>query len=139
MSTDNGFNGADLLLLANTGTESVPVYEAVGSQRDATIEETTDVIDVSSKDSRAELGEPGRYASTISLDKLYVPNDASYTALKSAMRNGIKILVAREEEDVVIETANCIVESLSESHPDQTESVVAISLKVDGFWQEVGT
>jgi len=61
-----GKNGSDVLLLVNTGTASVPVYEAVASQRDVDFSETTEEIDVSSKDSRAKRVLPGRYGSTIS-------------------------------------------------------------------------
>ena len=55
-------NGTDVLLLVNTGTPTVPVYEAVGSQRDVTFDEATEEIDVSSKDSRAKRVLPGRYS-----------------------------------------------------------------------------
>ena len=40
-------NGSDLILLVNTGTPLSPVYEAVGCQRDATIDEATASIDTS--------------------------------------------------------------------------------------------
>lgn len=86
-------NGTDILLLVNTGTPGSPVYEVVGSQRDVTFEETTDEIDVSSKDGRAKRVLPGRYSASISLDALYVPTGAAYQALKDAMRNGRKSVV----------------------------------------------
>jgi len=132
-------NGADLLLLVNTGTPSVPSYEAVGCQRDATIEETSDTIDNSCKDSRAQRVEPGRYSSTVSLDAVYVSSDAGYLALRDANRNGDLILIARQEEDVVVETATAKVDSISETFPDQAESTISISLTLDGFWVEVGS
>lgn len=132
-------NGTDLLLLANTGTPSVPVYEAVGSQRDCTIEESSDTIDFSSKTSRAQRVRPGRYSSTISLDALYVPTDDAYLALKAANRNGTLILVAREESGTVTETVSAKIDSISESFPDQGEATISVSLTVDGFWTEVGS
>ena len=132
-------NGSDVLLLVNTGTPSVPVYEAVGSQRDVTFEESTEEIDVSSKDSRAKRVLPGRYSSSLSLDALYVPSDAAYQALKSAMRDGELILVAREEEGVTLETADALITSMSEAMPDQGESTISISLTIDGVWTTVGS
>lgn len=129
-------NGTGFLLMVNTGTEEVPAYTVVGSQRDATVDETTDTIDVSSKDGRARRVLPGRYGSTISLDALYVPDDAAYQALKAANRSGELILVAREENDVVTETASAKVDSISESFPDQGEATISISLTVDGDWTE---
>lgn len=132
-------NGTDLLLLANTGTPSVPVYEVVGSQRDATIEETTDTIDVSSKEGRAMRVLPGRYSSTISLDALYVPTDAAYLALQTANRDGTLILVARQFEGSVTEIATAKIDSMSESFPDQAEAVISISMTLDGEWGAVGS
>lgn len=132
-------NGTDVLLLVNTGTDLVPSYEAVGSQRDVTLEETTEEIDVSSKDSRAKRVLPGRYGATISLDALYVPTDSAYGKLKNAMRNGTLIMVAKEVDDVTIETASALITSMSEADPDQAESTISISLTLDGEWTVVGS
>jgi TP901-1 family phage major tail protein len=133
------FNGADLLLLANTGTPEAPTYEAVGSQRDVTIDEASETIDFSSKDARERAVGHGRYSSDISLDSLYVPNDEAYAVLKASMRNGTLILVAREEEDVVIETAEAQVNSLSETFPDQDAATVSIGIAINGAWTPVGS
>ena len=132
-------NGTDVLLLVNTGTDLVPSYEAVGSQRDVSFEETTEEIDVSSKDSRAKRVLPGRYGATISLDALYVPTDSAYGKLKNAMRNGTLIMVAKEVDDVTIETASALITSMSEADPDQAESTISISLTIDGTWTVVGS
>jgi len=132
-------NGTDLLLLCNTGTPGTPVYEAVGSQRDATLDEATATIDVSSKGSRAQRVLPGRYSGTVSLDALYVPTDAAYLALRDANRNGDMILIAREEYGVAIETVDAKIDTISESFPDQGEAVISISLTIDDFWQPVGS
>jgi len=130
-------NGTDVLLLVNTGTAAVPVYEAVGSQRDVTFDEATEEIDVSSKDSRAKRVLAGRYSATLSLDALYVWTDDGYRALRDAMRDGNLILVAREDDGTTIETADALVTSLSESFPDQGEGTISISLTIDGFWTEL--
>ena len=132
-------NGTDVLLLVNTGTVLVPVYEAVGSQRDVTFDEATEEIDVSSKDSRAKRVLPGRYSSGLSLDALYVATDAAYQALRDAMRNGELILVAKEDDGVTLETADALITSLSEGFPDQGEGTISCALTIDGFWAEVGT
>lgn len=132
-----GMNGADVLLLVNTGTPAVPVYEAVGEQRDVTFDESTEEIDVSSKNSRAKRVLPGRYSASLSLDHLYVWTQTGYQELRDAMRDGELILVAKQEDGVTLETADALVTSLSESFPDQGEGVVSISLVVDGFWTEL--
>jgi len=132
-------NGTDVLLLVNTGTELVPSYEAVGSQRDVSFEETTEEIDVSSKDSRAKRVLPGRYGASITLDALYVPTGTAFTALQDAMRDGELILVAKEVDNVTVETASALITSMSEAMPDQAEATISISLTIDGTWTVVGS
>jgi len=132
-------NGADVLLLVNTGTVDTPIYTAVGSQRDVTFDEATEEIDGSSKDSRNKRVLAGRYSASISLDSLYVPTNTAYLALQTAMRDGALILVARELEGVSEEYADALITALSESFPDQGEGTVSISLTIDGEWTETGT
>lgn len=126
-------NGTDLLILANIGTVQTPEYMVVGCQRDASIEESTATIDVSCKDSRAQRVLPGRYAGTLSLDALYIPDDEAYMALKAANRDGELILIAKQEQGVVTETFSAKVDSLSEAFPDQGEATVSASFTIDGF------
>lgn len=132
-------NGTDILLLVNTGTDLVPVYEAIGSQRDVTFTENTAEIDVSSKDSRATRVLPGRYSAKVSMSALYVPDDAGYQALKDAMLNGTLILIARQIEGVTTEVASAIVTDLSPAAPDQEAATVSVELSIDNFWTEVGS
>lgn len=128
--TNNATNGTDVLLLADVaGTPTV-----VGSQRGLTIEETTETIDTSSKDSRAMRVKAGRYGSTVSLEHLYVPTNTAYLALRDANRNGTAITITRREFGLNFEEACAIVTSLSSDFPDQGESVISIELEVDGFW-----
>lgn len=134
-----GMNGTDILLLANTGTPSVPVYEAVGEQRDATIDEASATIDISSKESRNQRVLAGRFSGTISLDALYVPDDAAYQALRDANRAGDLILVARQESGTVTWLVSAKIDSISEKFPDQAEATISISMTIDDEWQEVGT
>ena len=130
-------NGTDILVLVNTGTTLIPVYEVVGCQRDVTFEETTDEIDVSCKNSRAKRVLAGRYSSSISLDALYIPTDAAYQALKDAMRGGTLIKVVRQESGVAFEEATALVTSLSEAGPDQNEATASIAMTIDGEWLEL--
>jgi len=132
-------NGTDILLLVNTGTVLIPVYEVVGSQRDVSFEETDAGVDYSSKDSRAQRVGCGRYASTLSLDALYVPTDAAYQQIQNAIRNGTLIQVLRQEGGVSLETASARVDKLGAAGPDQAEATVSIDLTIDGEWTEVGT
>jgi TP901-1 family phage major tail protein len=130
-------NGTDILLLVNTGTILTPVYVAVGSQRDATFGETTDAIDVSSKDQREKRVLPGRYTAEITMDALYVPSDAAYQSLRDAMRNGTMIKIVRQESGVSLEEATAVVTDLSQAAPDQDGATVSVGLAIDGEWLEL--
>lgn len=132
-------NGTDLLILVNTGTDEAPAYEKIGCQRDATIDESLDVIDVSCKDERQKRTLPGRSTGTISVDTLYEPTDPAYAAIKAAVREGNNVLIARQEFGVVTATVPATVTSISESFPDQDAAVVSISLALSGAWAEVAS
>lgn len=119
-------NGTDILIAIDG--------DIVGSQRDVSFDESTAEIDTSSKESRAMRVLPGRYDAAISLDALYVPTDAAYLALRAAMRNGTFVDVWRVEVGVITEHADAIVTKLSEKAPDQAETTVSISLRIDGEW-----
>ena len=132
-------NGADILLMVNVGTEAMPQYLAVGSQRDFSREETTEEIDASSKDSDAYRPLPGRNKSTITMDSLYIPNDESYQALKTAKRNREFILVRRQEAGGDLEEARAIITNLSRNAPDNDVATLTIGLTIDADWEEVGS
>lgn len=132
-------NGSDILVLINTGTDETPTYEPAGCQRDGTIEEATASIDVSCKGNRNRRVLPGRYSSTLSLDGLYVPDDDAFQAMRTAMRGGTLVLLAREESEVVVETAYAVITSMSQSFPDQDAAVISASFDIDDGWTEVGS
>lgn len=129
MSEVVGKNGSDILITIGG--------MVVGSQRDATIDESSDVVDISSKESRARRILPGRYSSTLSLDALYVPDSVSYTAIKTAMREGTLVNVAVMDNNINIKSASGYVTSLSEEYPDQGEATVSITIEIDGEWTEL--
>lgn len=130
-------NGTLVLLLVNTGSEGSPIYTAAGSQRGLKRDESTAAIDISSKDSRAARALPGRYSSSLSLDGLYVPDDASFQALKAAMRDGTLIKVRVSEDGVEIEEADAVITKMSESFPDQDAATISVDLTIDGEWVEL--
>jgi TP901-1 family phage major tail protein len=90
--------GVDILLYVNTGTDAAPVWTAVGGQRNATLSEESDTIDITSKDSGgvAEY-DYGLYSWSISADGVYIPDETAYEYLKNAMRNKQKVKVRIKE------------------------------------------
>lgn len=110
------------------------VYTAVGAQRDATFDEKTHALDASTKAAREAQYLPGQYSATVTADHLYVPSDAAYLALKTAMRNGAKVVIARQESGSEVEHASAVITQLQGSFKDQTEAVISVTLSVDGPW-----
>jgi hypothetical protein len=120
-------NGADVLILVEG--------DLLGCQRDVSIEETNESIDMSCKDSRARRVIAGRYASTMTLDQVYVPTCTAYLALKTAMRAGDLIQLMVQEEGVITESAMANITSMSKAAPDQDAVVISMSFDIDGEWQ----
>jgi TP901-1 family phage major tail protein len=122
-----------ILLLVNTGTDELPTWSPVGGQRNATLSEEVEEIDVTTMDSDgASEFEPGLYSATIDCDGLYVPTSAGYTALKTAFRNKEKIKVRIQEDETETEEALCIITSRELEGPYDGESTYSASLRVTG-------
>ncbi|MEE8262756.1 MAG: phage tail tube protein [Gammaproteobacteria bacterium] len=132
-----GNNGQLFLILVDVGT-STPSFIVAAGQRDATQDETNDVIDLSSKDSgRTKDIELGRLTQTLSFTGLHIFGDAARAALIDASRNGTKIKARTEFDGSNVEEADLFVTSRSESHPDQDASLIDIAFEVSGQWAAV--
>ncbi|GAB6171992.1 hypothetical protein JCM15765_14700 [Paradesulfitobacterium aromaticivorans] len=125
--------GVDILLMANTGTDGAPVWTAVGGQRNATLTEESDTIDVTSKDSvGVSEFDYGLYSWSISADGLYIPNEAAYLALKNAMRNKAKIKVRIRENGTDEEEGYALVTSRELDAPYEGEATYSLELQGTG-------
>jgi predicted secreted protein len=141
-------NGTDIVVMIEQVRDS-GTFIVIGSQRGATINETTAPIDCSSKEGRAYRGIPGRYQSTISMEALYIPNASGLGALRTAMRDGTKIRLRRREtvpvaipitgSGVVHRTEACdaVITALNNNAPDQDAAVVSCDFTLDGLWASV--
>lgn len=125
-------NGADVLVLLDMGTEVSPDYQVIGCQRDSTLEETSDSVDYSCKDSRAQAVDYGRYSSTLSLDALYVASRADFQKLKQANRDGTFLTLLTMVDGEITQKARAKIDSMSQSFPDQAEAVISAAFTLDG-------
>jgi predicted secreted protein len=127
-------NGVDVIVQVQepAGTGS---FVTVGSQRGTTIGETTNPIDISSKERREGIFLPGRYGSTMSLEHLYIPNSSGYAKLQTAMRTGTYVRLRRFELGTGLEEANAVVSGLSGSFPDQDAAVISADFTISGAWE----
>lgn len=131
-------NGTDvLILLPISDGAGGTLYEPLASQRDASLEESNDTIDRSSKDARERRVRAGRYEASLSLEALYVPSDDKYAALNAALRDGTTLVVRVQESGAATEEADAIVTSLSKEFPDQDEATVSAEFAIDGAWRTV--
>jgi len=136
--------------MAGTGGQAILVqvsgdggttYTTLGGQRGATISESNDEIDLSSKDAREWVGIAGRYSSTVSCEHLYVsPLGTEQAILLTAIRAGTTVKLKRMETPttggvaVSKGSATAIVTSWELDAPDQAEAVVSAEFKVSGAW-----
>jgi len=132
-----GQNGADFLISVNIGTVASPVYSVVGGQRDLTVDQASDAIDVSSKDTPHAEFIAGRRSKTVQFDALFIPNAAAYGRLAEAQENGELVRVRRKDFGQPVKEAEGIVTSLSESFPDQGAATVSCNIQISGTFTAV--
>ncbi len=123
-------NGKDVLILVDV--DSVGTFSAIASQTNASISESNDVIDESSKDARERKITAGRYEATYSFEALFVPTEAAFTALRAAMRNGTKIKLREQELGVGKEEVNAVITAMTRDFPDQDNVTISMEAAVDG-------
>lgn len=124
--------GVDILLLVEDPVTS-GTYIAVGGQRNASLSETADTIDTTSKDSNGMYEyDYGLGGWTISFDGVYVNGEAAYTALKTAMRNKEKIKVRIQESGGQIEEGTALITSRDLEAPYDAEATYSGELQGTG-------
>lgn len=125
--------GVDILLLvedpATPGT-----YITVGGQRGATLSESAETIDETSKDSNGFYEyDYGLGGWNISFDGVYIGDEAGYLALKDAMRAKEKILVRIQEgTSGPVESGTALVTSKDLEAPYDAEATYSGELQGTG-------
>lgn len=125
--------GVDILLLVED-EETPDTFVAVGGQRNATLSETVETIDETSKDSNGWYEyEYGISGWTISFDGVYIENEVGFELLKNAMRKKKKIRVRLQEgENGVIEEGQALVISKDLEAPYDAEVTYSGELQGTG-------
>ena len=123
-------NGKDVLILVDT--DGAGAFAAIASQTNASVSESNDVIDESSKDARERKVSAGRYEATYSFESLFIETDTAFQALRSAMRNGTKIKLREQELGVSKEEVNAVITDMTRDFPDQDNVTISLEAAVDG-------
>lgn len=124
--------GVDILLLVED--ETTPgTFIAVGGQRSASLSESADTIDITSKSSGGSYEyDYGLDGWSISFDGVYIPNESGYNLLKAAMREKKTIKVRITEGDGTLEEGTALVTSRDLEAPYDGEATYSGELQGTG-------
>lgn len=133
--------GVDILIYVDTGTEGAPTWTLVGGQRNATLHEETESIDVTAKDTAggAKDFEYGDYTWTISCDGVYIKDDTGYQALRNAIRQKKKVKVRVKTGDTYTEEGLALVMSNDLEAPYDDAATYSMELQGCGLLIENST
>jgi len=124
--------GVDILIFVNTGTDQSPIWTVVGGQRNATLHEEAETIDVTAKDSQAQEFEYGPYTWTISCDGIYIKDDEAYIALRNALRQRQKVKVRVKEGETYTAEGLALVTSNDLEAPYNDAATYSLELQGTG-------
>lgn len=137
MARSKGIDGAAVLVLVNLGDDVTPNWMPVAEQTNLSTESTRNLIEASSKDSDHTKWIYGKQDDTVSLEALYVPNDAAFKALGDAMKNKKTVVLRRTENGTDIEEATALVSTISKEWPDNDASTVSVEFQLDEPWTPI--
>lgn len=123
--------GVDILV--EVKVEGSPTPIVVGGQRNATLSESVETIDVTSKDSGGNYEyDYGLYGWTVSADGLYIKSDAGYVALQTAMRQKKKVTLHIKENGSATYTGEALVISRELEAPYDGEVTYSVEFQGTG-------
>lgn len=126
--------GVDIIIMIEDTTPGT--YVAVAGQRNATLSEERETLDITSKDSTNAASEfdYGGYSWTISCDGVYIPTDTKYTKLRDAIRNRTKVKVRVNEAGTPVKTlsGDALVTSSELEAPYDGEVTYSVELQGTG-------
>lgn len=137
MARSKGIDGAAVLVLVNLGDDVTPNWTPVAEQTNLSTESTRNLIEASSKDSDHTKWIYGKQDDTVSLEALYVPNDAAFKALEDAQKNKEPVVLRRTENGTDIEEATALVSTISKEWPDNDASTVSVEFQLDEPWTPI--
>jgi TP901-1 family phage major tail protein len=126
--------GVDIVIMIEDTTPGT--FVAVAGQRNATLSEERETIDITSKDSTngAQEFDYGAYTWSVSCDGVYVPTDTKYQKLRDAVRNRTKVKVRINEKGTPDKTTtgDALVTSTELEAPYDGEVTYSLELQGTG-------
>lgn len=139
MPRSKGIDGASVLLMVNLGDDTAPNWTAVAEQTGLSTENSRNLIEASSKDSDHTKWIYGKQDGTVTLESLYVPNDAAFKAIEEAMNNKEIVILRRTENGEDIEEATALVSTISKEWPDNDASTCSAEFQLDEPWTPISS
>src|SRR5690554_1363062 len=139
MPRSKGIDGASVLLMVNMGDDETPNWTAVAEQTGLSTENSRKLIEASSKDSDHTKWSYGKQDGTVTLESLYVPNDAAFKAIEEAMNNKEIVILRRTENGEDIEEATALVSTISKEWPDNDASTCSAEFQLDEPWTPISS
>ncbi len=139
MARSKGIDGASVLLMVNLGDDETPNWTAVAEQTGLSTENSRNLIEASSKDSDHTKWIYGKQDGTVTLESLYVPNDAAFKAIEEAMNNKEIVILRRTENGEDIEEATALVSTISKEWPDNDASTCSAEFQLDEPWTPISS
>jgi predicted secreted protein len=125
------------VLYINTGSISVPVYTALGSEESLTLNRSGDDIDLSDKSSNWNLITGGKKSWNVSANGLWVETDAAWNALETAYETDSReILIKVKTISSNMYTGNAVISSLNITAAKHDVVRVDLALNGDGALTE---
>jgi len=125
--------GIDLLISVNTGTIAVPVWKVVGGQRNATLNRSTDEIDLTTKSSGGwHKGAPSVKNWSVDADGVLIKNDEAYEALLNSWRNDEQVNLKVVRANGITETGMATITDFPEEGPYDGEATYSMSFVGSG-------
>lgn len=126
-------SGVSFIVQVNTGTDAAPVWTAVGGQREATLNMSTDEIDTTSKDSQGwHEGLPSLRNWSLDFDALLIQGDAGLEALENAFMNQTQVQVRLATPSGATYTGKATLTDFSYEAPYDGEATASGSLTGTG-------
>lgn len=132
--------GVDILIMVDIDeTGTTPEWIPAGGQRGATLSETSEALDATTKDSEpgAYEYEYGLYGWNISCEGLYVPDNLAYAYLGKAMRERRKVKVRVQEEGLPTQEGLALVSSRELDAPYEDMTTYSMEFQGTGFLRPV--
>lgn len=139
MPRSKAMDGAMVLVLVNLGDEETPDWKPCAEQTNLSTETSRNLIEASSKDSDHTKWIYGKQDDTVTLEKLYTPNDAAFMALEDAQRNRETVILRRTEDGVQVEETVALISTISKEYPDNDASTCSVEFQLDEPWTPVNT